>query len=98
MDFLGIGPMELAVIMVIGLLVLGPQRMVSTAQRLGKLMRDLQRSWRETVDAVSLEPGPKESPSPPQPPPEPAPPGQVAYGDLKPRESTDQPPTGESQG
>lgn len=98
MDFLGIGPMELVVIIVIGLLVLGPQRMVSTAQQLGKLMRDIQRSWRETVDAVSIEPSAKKSPSSPQPPPESAPPGQVAYEDLKPKESTDPSPPRESQG
>ena len=95
MDFLGIGPMELVVIMVIGLLVLGPQRMVNAARGLGRFMREIQRSWHEAVDAVSVEPEPKES-SPPQPPPEPSPRGQVAYNPGESVESADPPSSHDS--
>ena len=38
---MGIGPLELLVVLVIAFLVLGPDRMSSTARSLGKIVRDL---------------------------------------------------------
>ena len=41
MNIMGIGPIELVVVLVIAYLVLGPERMTSTIRSLGKLARDL---------------------------------------------------------
>jgi Sec-independent protein translocase protein TatA len=48
MDFLGIGPMELAFIVIIALIVLGPKDMAKTGRTVGKFMRDVVKSdtWR----------------------------------------------------
>ena len=44
MGFIGVGPLEIAVILVIALLVLGPQRLPETARALGRGMRELRDS------------------------------------------------------
>lgn len=44
MEILGIGPMELLLIVVIALIVLGPKDMVKTGQRLGRMLRIIIRS------------------------------------------------------
>lgn len=44
MDLLGIGPMELAFIVIIALIVLGPKDMAKTGRTVGKFMRDVVRS------------------------------------------------------
>ena len=41
MNVFGVGPLELLVVLVIAFLVLGPDRMSSTARSLGKIVRDL---------------------------------------------------------
>ena len=41
MNIMGVGPIELLVVFVIAFLVLGPDRMSSTARSLGKIVRDL---------------------------------------------------------
>ena len=41
MNIMGIGPIELVVVLVIAYLVLGPERMTTTVRALGKLARDL---------------------------------------------------------
>ena len=41
MNIMGIGPIELVVVLDIASLVLGPERMTSTIRSLGKLARDL---------------------------------------------------------
>ena len=41
MSVMGIGPIELVVVLVIAYLVLGPERMTSTVRSLGKVVRDL---------------------------------------------------------
>ena len=55
MDFMGIGPLELIVILVIGLLVLGPNRMVDTARSLGRMWREVQRGLRDVTRSVNVE-------------------------------------------
>ena len=40
MNFLGIGPLEIIVILVIALIVLGPERMMDAAKTLGRFVRD----------------------------------------------------------
>src|SRR5512139_3289372 len=44
MDLLGIGPMELAFIIIIALIVLGPKDMAKTGRTIGKFMRDVVKS------------------------------------------------------
>lgn len=53
MEFLGIGLPELALILVIVLIVLGPNDMVNTAKRLARTVRTLTQSefWRATREA-----------------------------------------------
>ena len=41
MDFLGIGPLELLVVLIIALIVVGPERLPQIAQSIGKTLRDL---------------------------------------------------------
>lgn len=41
MDFLGIGPLELIVVVIIALIVVGPERLPELAQSVGKTLRDL---------------------------------------------------------
>jgi sec-independent protein translocase protein TatA len=45
MGFVSVGPMELAVIAVIALLVLGPTRLPEAARALGKGMREMKDSF-----------------------------------------------------
>jgi sec-independent protein translocase protein TatB len=52
MQFLGIGPLEFLLILVIAVIVLGPQGMVKAAREAGKLIRKIVRSpiWHEVMD------------------------------------------------
>jgi len=43
-EFLGIGPMELLVVLVIALVVLGPSRMAEAGRKLGEMVRELRRA------------------------------------------------------
>ena len=45
MDFLNIGPAELAFIVLLAILVIGPERTVKYAQEVGVLVTRLQREW-----------------------------------------------------
>ena len=62
MNFFGIGPLELIFVLVLALLVLGPNRMVDAARTLGKYVRELQRATSELPRLISLD----DEPSPPQ--------------------------------
>jgi sec-independent protein translocase protein TatA len=44
MSFMGIGPMELLVIVVLALLVLGPTRLAKTARSVGRFARQMRRT------------------------------------------------------
>ena len=52
MDILGIGPTELAFIILIALILLGPKEMQKTGRTIGRFLRDLTRSdgWRAFRD------------------------------------------------
>lgn len=52
MNFLGIGPLELIFIIIIMILVLGPQQMVTTARKAGALIRKVVKSpmWGTIMD------------------------------------------------
>jgi sec-independent protein translocase protein TatB len=43
MEFFGVGPLELLVVLVIALIVVGPQRLPELAAQMGKFMRGLRR-------------------------------------------------------
>ena len=44
MKFLGMGSLEILAILIIALLVLGPERMVKSARRIGDSIRELKRA------------------------------------------------------
>jgi len=52
MQFFGIGPLELLLIVIVAIIVLGPKGMVNGAREVGKLIRKIVRSpiWRDVVD------------------------------------------------
>jgi sec-independent protein translocase protein TatA len=56
MGFVSVGPMELAVIAVIALLVLGPKRLPEAARALGKGMREMKESFSGESDDDRDEP------------------------------------------
>ncbi|MBI4336611.1 MAG: twin-arginine translocase TatA/TatE family subunit [Chloroflexi bacterium] len=64
MNFLGIGPLELLIALVVALLVLGPERMVSTARKVGKTLGQVRKA---TQDLPSLLEDIVEGPSQPRP-------------------------------
>jgi TatA/E family protein of Tat protein translocase len=51
----GLGPTELIVILVLGLLVLGPERIPGVATSLGKAIRSFRRATRDLRDQIELE-------------------------------------------
>ena len=60
MDFLGIGPLELIVVLIIAFIVVGPERLPELARSVGKTMRDvralsqgLTNEWQREIDSVS---------------------------------------------
>ena len=52
MNLMGVGPIELMVILVVALLVLGPARLAPTARTLGKLLRDVRSSTEKLPSLV----------------------------------------------
>ena len=55
MNFFGIGIIELVAVMVVALLVLGPNKMVEASRTLGKYLRELQRASAELPQLLSLD-------------------------------------------
>lgn len=87
----GIGMTELMVILVIGLLVLGPKRLPELARSLGRGLaefrrasNDLRREFTNVADDVHIEPpqvgGPEREGDAAKPEPPPEPPGDAAAG------------------
>lgn len=85
MNFMGVGLMELAVILLVAFLVLGPGRSIDMARKSGKLLGDLRRTFGEVTDAISIEQQ-QEQRGEQRPPPSaaapPPPPGVPARPDL----------------
>ena len=73
MNFFGIGFLELVFVMLVALLVLGPNKMVDVARTVGKYVRELQRAAAEVPRLFSLDD--EQMPAPPtqrrQPPEQP---------------------------
>jgi Tat protein translocase TatB subunit len=55
MNFLGIGPFELLLILVIATIVLGPERMAQTGRMLGQLYAQYRTRWQRDVDEMTRE-------------------------------------------
>lgn len=55
MNFLGIGPFEILLILVIATIVLGPERMAETGRTLGRLYAQYRRRWQRDVDEMTRE-------------------------------------------
>lgn len=85
MNFMGVGLMELAVILLVAFLVLGPGRSIDMARKSGKLLGDLRRTFGEVTDAISIEQQ-QEQRGEQRPPPSaaapPPPPGVPSRPDL----------------
>lgn len=64
MNVFGIGVLELLFVLVVALIVLGPERMTQTARTLGKYIREIQRATAEIPRLISLDDDPPSSPSP----------------------------------
>ena len=64
----GIGPQELLVILVVGLLVLGPKRLPEIARSLGRGLAEFRRASSDLRQSLSLEDEPRRHAPPPRPP------------------------------
>jgi len=64
MNIFGMGLVELVFVLVVALLVLGPNKMVETARTLGKYARELQRATAEMPRLFTLEDEQPKTPPP----------------------------------
>ena len=55
MDVFGIGSTELIVVMLIAVVILGPERLVKTAREAGRLVRNLKAYFRSFSDELKTE-------------------------------------------
>ena len=62
MDFFGIGPFEVLLVLLIGFIIFGPERLLEMSKKAGRVMADLTRSVSELNEKVNEEM--KEKPSP----------------------------------
>ena len=55
MNIFGIGPLEIIFVLIIGILVLGPEGMIEAGRKLGKLMRSIIHSsrWQNVRQGVN---------------------------------------------
>ena len=67
MDFLGMGPLEILLILIVAMILLGPGKIVDFARTLGKWTRAIRRAGNDFTTAVTreVEKIEKEPPSPP---------------------------------
>lgn len=62
MNVMGVGPLELFVVLLVAFLVLGPERMVDSARSIGKTVNDLKETFSgipRTLDDLLQEPDEK---------------------------------------
>ncbi len=55
MNFLGVGPFELLLVMIIATIVLGPERMAETGRLLGRYYAQYRNRWQKDVDEMTRE-------------------------------------------
>ena len=58
MDFMGIGPVEMLMVVFVAFVILGPARMVEVARSLGKFMQEIKRATSDLADVISIEQDP----------------------------------------
>ena len=78
MNVMGMGLMELAVVLLVAFLVLGPGRSIDMARRTGRVLGDLRRTFSQVTDAISDEERQRSRPPQAQQPP----PGVASRPDL----------------
>ena len=81
-----LGPMEVLVVLVVALLVLGPQKLPEAGRQLGKALAELRR-WSSDLQGElrdALEPAPQPQEPQPEPPPAVTPPPQSADAEASP--------------
>lgn len=90
---LGIGPLELIIVLVIALLVLGPGKLPEVGSALGKSIREFRKAATDVQDATRLDNPPPSNPTPtptpnqaaaPAPVAPPAPTSPTAAGSVQP--------------
>jgi len=62
-DILGIGPMELLLILIVALMVFGPDRLPTIGSKLGRAMRDMRRATRAISEEINATRAAIESPA-----------------------------------
>ncbi len=67
MDFLGMGPLEILLILIIAIIFLGPGKIVDFARTLGKWVRAIRRAGNDFTAAVTREVEKAEQEPPPSP-------------------------------
>jgi sec-independent protein translocase protein TatA len=67
MDFFGIGPWEIVLILIVALIILGPGKLTETARTLGKIVRSIRKTSAEFTAAVTREMNKVEEDEPPKP-------------------------------
>ncbi|MDQ6927711.1 MAG: Sec-independent protein translocase protein TatB [Actinomycetota bacterium] len=77
-----LGPAEILVILVVALIVLGPERLPKAARQIGKALAEV-KHWSggiqdEVRNAFNADPDPQPQPQPSQPSPQPDPPAPSA--------------------
>ena len=81
MNIMGMGMMELAVVLLVAFVVLGPGRSIDFARRTGRVLGDLRRTFTDVTDAISDEERQRSRPAQPAQPAQP-PPGVPSRPDL----------------
>ena len=101
MNFMGMGLAEIAVVMVVAFLVLGPNRTINMARTAGKILADLRRTFNDVAAAVSLEEKGQAAPpfesrpvAQPQPPQEATAPVDLVPENPAPKDSAPEDSTG----
>ncbi|MFQ5827370.1 MAG: twin-arginine translocase TatA/TatE family subunit [Dehalococcoidia bacterium] len=63
MDLMGMGPLEIIVILVVALAIFGPQRMAEISRTLGKAVRKFRRVSSELTKTLTEEGAPEDKPT-----------------------------------
>ncbi len=68
MNFMGMGLLEMAVVLLVAFLVLGPNKSIDMARNAGKVIGELRRTFADLTAAVSLEQRQEQGSREPEPP------------------------------
>lgn len=55
MDFFGVGPMEMILVLFVALVFMGPARMMETARSLGKMLRQVRQATQDIPQLLNLD-------------------------------------------